>query len=163
MPSTINYNTVLYLHSSIFQVPFSLLRKTIIRLALRSLHESPSLGWMSRMQPSHDKKEIANCTSTSQLLILDLNRALFPHLSVLAWPGLRRLHEQASPQQRPPDLQGHPVLFLAAFVEQVLVHWQELGTLTCANGKEIMLTGFRPIEWNKLSYSEVQEEQSEIR
>ena len=83
VPSTMNYNTVLYLHSSIFHVPFLLLRKTIMRLAWRSLHESPSLG-MPRMQPSHDKKEIANCTSTSSLLILALNRALFPHLSVLA-------------------------------------------------------------------------------
>ena len=83
VPSTMNYNSVLYLHSSIFHVPFLLLRKTIIRLAWRSLHESPSLG-CHRCSLHMIKKKSQNCTSTPYKRILDLNRALFPHLSVLA-------------------------------------------------------------------------------
>ena len=49
-------------------------------------------------------------------------------------------------------LQGHPVFFLPAFVEQVLVHRQKLGRLPCAKGKETISTKFPAIKWDKLSY-----------
>ena len=49
--------------------------------------------------------------------------------------------------------QGHPVLLLPAFVEQLLVHRQKLRTFSCAKGKETMSIRFRALmKWNKLSY-----------
>ena len=95
VPSTMNYNSVLYLHSSIFHVPFLLLRKTIIWLAWRSLHVSPSLGCHGCSLHMIKKK-------SQTVLILPTSE--FSTSTELCFPtslflqGFRRLHEQASPQ-----------------------------------------------------------------